>query len=196
MRSVSDQGGQAPLSAEPGFAYCPGCGAPLGAPRPTRCVRCGRGHWRNAKPCGGALVVSDGRLLLVRRAKEPFRGWWDIPGGFCEATELPEEAAVREVREETGVHVEITGLVGMWMDRYDGDGEPQDTLNVYFLARPVGSPVVDPDAAEVGEAAWFTPEAIPERIAFPNHARAVLDEWMARLSTSAGSDATTSSEGG
>ena len=50
--------------------------------------------------------------MLVRRAHDPYDGCWDIPGGFCDLREHPSDAAVREAREETGLEVEPTGLVG------------------------------------------------------------------------------------
>ena len=56
----------------------------------------------NAKPTGSALVVREGRVPLVRRAIEPARGAWDIPGGFLEHDEHPEAGAVRELQEGTG----------------------------------------------------------------------------------------------
>jgi ADP-ribose pyrophosphatase YjhB (NUDIX family) len=63
-------------------------------------------------PCAGAVVVHDGRLLLVRRANDPGRGLWSVPGGRVEAGESPEAACAREVREETGLDVEVGPLVG------------------------------------------------------------------------------------
>lgn len=64
-------------------------------------------------PCAGAIVHDQtGRLLLVRRGREPGRGLWSIPGGRCEAGEDAATAAVREAQEETGLLVRATGLVG------------------------------------------------------------------------------------
>jgi len=83
--------------------YCPDCGARLAVPElpPERvasqvCSACGAVHFRNAKPCAGALVVRDGRLPLGRRAVEPARGRWGIPGGFLNPWEHPATAAVRD----------------------------------------------------------------------------------------------------
>jgi 8-oxo-dGTP diphosphatase len=67
--------------------------------------------------------MRDGQLLLLRRANEPWLGRWDIPGGFCEPDEHPVETAVREAREECGFEVEVTGLLGMWLDRYPNPAE-------------------------------------------------------------------------
>ncbi len=117
--------------------------------------------------------------MLIRRAKDPFSGAWDIPGGFCEPSELPKDAAVREVYEETGLHIVVERQLGMWIDRYHCQGGVEDTLNVYFLAVPLDPVELRPDPDEVIEIGWFTPEDVPGEIAFPNHAPAVIDEWRA-----------------
>lgn len=54
---------------------------------PTVCRNCGRAHFSNPKPCGEALAECAGNVLLVKRACEPWRGHWDIPGGFCDPGE-------------------------------------------------------------------------------------------------------------
>jgi 8-oxo-dGTP diphosphatase len=59
-----------------------------------------------------ALIVRDGRVLMVRRGKEPFEGYWSLPGGRVEPGETPQEAVRREVREETGLEVEVGDFAG------------------------------------------------------------------------------------
>lgn len=69
----------------------------------------------------GGVVIRDGRVLLIRRGKEPLRGRWLVPGGTVELGETLEEAVVREIREETGVEV-MPGEVLTVFDRIDRQG--------------------------------------------------------------------------
>lgn len=160
--------------------FCPSCGGSLPRRPPVVCPRCQTAHYRNAKPCAGALVLRDGRLLLLRRTIEPWLGCWDIPGGFCEATEHPIDTARRETREETGIDVEVTGFLGLWLDRYPdpADAEhPVVTLNAYYhaVAKGGGEGRVNPE--EASELGWFEPDGLPTEIAFPHHALDVLAAW-------------------
>jgi 8-oxo-dGTP diphosphatase len=163
-----------------GFPFCSACGAKLQGRPPIVCPACGAQHWVNAKPCAGVLITDgDGRLLLLRRANEPWLDRWDIPGGFCEPEEHPIETAVREAREECGLEVEVTGFLGLWLDRYPNPADnspPAITLNAYYHAR-AGAEVAAPDAAETAELRWFESDALPGEIAFPHHAEAVLAAW-------------------
>ena len=164
------------------FRFCPYCSTEL-VPRqdlgehevhPT-CEACGYIAYRNPKPCAGALVVRDGRVLLVKRAKEPFLGWWDVPGGYLEYDEPPDEAARRELREETGYEIRITGLVGIYSSRYGSDG--QRTLDVIYLAEVKGGEECPgSDAAAIG---WFAPSELPE-VAFDS-GPASLRDWVRSL---------------
>jgi ADP-ribose pyrophosphatase YjhB (NUDIX family) len=155
--------------------FCSNCGAALDEAPPTTCAACGASHWRNPKPCGGALLVHDGRLLLARRAIEPFRGCWDVPGGFCDLREHPREAAERELFEETGLRGRPTRLIGMWLDDYTG-GEV--CLNIYYEMEPIGPLEPNVDSDEVAELRWFAPDELPfDDISFPAHCRELLETW-------------------
>ena len=158
--------------------YCASCGAQLGRDAPCRCDACGQEFWANPKPCASALVVDDGAVLLVRRAHEPWRGRWDIPGGFCDRAELPADAAIREVREETGLEIAGLQLLGMWLDRYGDTEPPEVTLNLYYVATAANPKDARP-VAETSEVRWFQPDALPADLAFPDHAAAVLSAWRA-----------------
>lgn len=91
-------------------------------------------------PGGSALVTDDhGRILMQRRADS---GNWSLPGGIMEIGETLGEAVVREVREETGFDIELTGILGIYTDPAHviayGDGEVRQEFVVVFTARIVG----------------------------------------------------------
>ena len=82
---------------------------------------------------------------------------------------------MREVQEETGLAVRLTGLLGFYTDRYVYSDEGGYCLNIYFLAGVVGGEEhPDDDAAEL---AWFAPDELPEKIAF-DHVHVVLADWV------------------
>jgi ADP-ribose pyrophosphatase YjhB (NUDIX family) len=118
-------------------------------------------------------------VLLVHRAHDPWRGMWSAPGGFCVYDEHPIDAVVRETREETGVAIEVTGFLGIWIDEYaDAPAPDNDTISVaYYTAIPSGTVETTPEAAEVIEARWFAWNEIPAALAPPGTLRAVLDAW-------------------
>ena len=95
--------------------------------------------------CVGAVVVDEGRLLLVRRGRPPGVGLWSVPGGRVEGGERLQDAVVREVAEETGLEVRCGELLG-WVERI-GDGHHFVILD--FAASVVGGlgPVAGDDAA-------------------------------------------------
>lgn len=106
-----------------------------------------------------AVLDGRGRLLLQRRVDN---GLWAMPGGAMEMTESLPQAAVREVREESGYEVEVTGLVGTYTDARHiiayGDGEVRRQFNVCFRARVVGGGLAVSD--ESHEVRWFAPEEV------------------------------------
>lgn len=96
--------------------FCPRCGERLeiqermGQERPV-CPACDWIFFPDPKVAVAVVVRKEDRILLVKRAFNPFQGLWMLPAGFVDAGEDPEWAAVREVREETNLEVEISGLV-------------------------------------------------------------------------------------
>src|SRR5687767_9958550 len=97
--------------------YCLRCGSRMipredhGRRRPT-CPDCGFIFYRNPAPAAGVLLPGPEGVLLVRRKYEPAAGAWCLPAGFMEYGESPEHCAVRELLEETGLRVRLTGLFG------------------------------------------------------------------------------------
>ncbi|MEM2142376.1 MAG: NUDIX hydrolase [Candidatus Thorarchaeota archaeon] len=118
------------------------------------------------------IVVDDtGQVLLVRRKNDPFRGFWALPGGFVEYGERVEDAAVREIVEETGIEVDLTDIMGVYSSP---DRDPRGhTVTVVFVGRPLAThPQAGDDAAAVS---WFTPtRLLSEHLAF-DHAQVIAD---------------------
>ena len=157
------------------WRFCPRCGGPIGLDgRHAVCAACGFEEWANAAPAVEALVVRDGRLLLARRGVEPHLGRWDLPGGFLEEDELPLDGVRRELREETGLEIEVGEFLGAAL-------EPYDRWTVLILAWAATAPAGEPAAADdVAELRWFAPDELPraEEFAFRSHAER-LARWAA-----------------
>ena len=115
----------------------------------------------------GAVVVHEGRVLLIRRGKEPLRGRWVVPGGTVEPGETLHEALIREVHEETGITVR-PGEVVLVFDRIlrqEGQVRYHYVIVDYLCEYAGGTPRAGSDADEV---AWVPPDRlglydVPER---------------------------------
>ena len=124
-------------------------------------------------PCVGAVVHdASGRLLLVRRGRDPHRGRWSLPGGRVEPGESPEQAVEREVREETGLAVRAGAPVGRV--RIQGDAVVYDVLDlVCTLVQPTGPPFAGDDATDV----VFADAAVLETLDCTPRLVETLREW-------------------
>jgi ADP-ribose pyrophosphatase YjhB (NUDIX family) len=127
-------------------------------------------------PCVGAVVWdATGRLLLVQRANEPGRGLWSVPGGRVEAGESAADAVVREVAEETGLPVVVTGLAGV-VERAAPDGD------VYVIEDHMARLALGTDGSELRagddalDAAWF-PVGELDRVPCVEGLLDALREW-------------------
>ena len=140
--------------------------------RQVICPHCGKPYssYKNPTPTADVVIYSPGRgVVIIRRANEPVG--FALPGGFIEEGECAETAAVREMREETGLDVELTGLLGVY-SRPDRDPR-QHTLTVAFagIAR-------NPEALRAGDdaahAAFYPLDALPQPLVF-DHAQILAD---------------------
>jgi ADP-ribose pyrophosphatase YjhB (NUDIX family) len=153
--------------------YCPRCATPLAARPPVQCAFCGYELFVNARPTSSVVVLSDRRFLALRRAIEPGRGMWEVPGGFCDGWEHPEHAAVREAREELGVDVSLRDFIGMYIGTYEFQGEKLPVLDCFWTAHIVEGEVrIDPH--ESSEYDWL-PIDDPPPLAFNTMDSAIRD---------------------
>lgn len=99
------------------------------------CESCNVTVFNNVVGAAAILLVQDGKVLLERRDREPFKGGYDLVAGFIEPGETPQETVVREAKEETGLDVKITDLLGIYSDQY---GEGSFTLGIHYLGEVTG----------------------------------------------------------
>jgi len=126
--------------------------------------------YRNPKLTVDGVVIRNGKILLIRRKNEPFKGRWALPGGFVEYGETVEEAVMREVAEETGLATEIDGIAGVYSD--PGRDPRGHTISIAYLLSPKddSEPEGGDDAAE---AKFFDVNELPP-LAF-DHDRIIKD---------------------
>ena len=94
------------------------------------------------------IICKKNSMVLIKRKKDPYKGLWALPGGFVEYGETVESAVLREVKEETGLEIELQGLVGVYSDP---ERDPRGhTVTICFLAFKVGGELkADTDASDV-----------------------------------------------
>ncbi|MBC7100629.1 NUDIX hydrolase [Methanothermobacter tenebrarum] len=99
------------------------------------------------------IICPDDNIILIKRKKNPYKGFWAIPGGFVEYGEKVEEAALREAYEETGLKVELDHLLGVYSDP---DRDPRGhVISICFIAHQIGGKLkADTDASEVSKFKW------------------------------------------
>lgn len=137
---------------------------------PSPCPSCGR--YRIPSPTVDVLILEEGRgVALVWRKNSPVG--WALPGGFVDYGETVENAAVREAKEETGLDVTLTGLVGVYSDpARDPRGH---TVSTVFTAQAADAAcLAGGDDAET--AAFFPLGSLPEDIMFDH--RKIIDDFM------------------
>lgn len=124
-----------------------------------------------------AIVLNENKVLLVKRAQEPDKGWWDLPGGYLDWDETLEEGTARELREETGLVASPASFQFLSLFSEPKNKTGNQVVDVYFITNTfTGEITVDP--AEVLTAQWFELDALPEKVAFDH--RQVLETVAAR----------------
>jgi len=155
--------------------FCPACGGVLesrilkpGTRTVLVCTECGAPCYLDPKVAACSLIEEDGGIVLLRRAIQPQKGLWVLPGGFVDRGETVEGAAVRETREECGLETDLTGLLGVY-------SYPGETVVIVVFTAAIRSGI--PEARdETLEARIIRPSDIPwEKLAFQSTRDALTD---------------------
>jgi len=160
------------------FAYCPRCSSPDIERRSDIMVNCPRCDFTlYFNPTSSAAVIiedAQGRVIAIRRAKDPRRGTLGLPGGFLDLNETLEEAAIRETKEEVNLSLETITFLGAWPNHYTHKGVTYPVNDTYFTSRVDSFENLKLETEEVQSVEFVDPKAVPEEDwAFPSLRNAI-----------------------
>ena len=159
------------------YKFCSICGGKLklGTAHPF-CRKCGFVNYRNPRPTVTALILNKDKILLTKRRREPFKSWWDLPGGFIDYNEIPEEALRRESKEELGFNPVKLNFFGIYRGTYPSSFDPFHILNVVYIVRLKDAGEIKvKDKEELSAIRWFTKKELPRKIAFDSNRQIMKD---------------------
>ena len=141
------------------------------------CSRCRFVFYLNPKVVAATIPEQDGAILLTRRSINPGSGLWTFPGGFVDFGETVTDGAMRETFEETGLKVDLTGLLNVYT-------YPAAPVIIVYKARVIGGTLTTCDENDALE--WVTPERIPWDVLAFQSTREALRDWVASAGIDAG----------
>lgn len=157
------------------FHYCPKCKSKLKEDKANHflCNNCNFNFYTNPNPAVAVIILNKKRqICLVKRARKPKYGFWDLPGGFIKFGETAEEAARREAKEETGLDLSDLKYLCSFTNEYYYKGTQYYPLDLYFLAVADVSKIKSTDERELSEGRFFNIEDLPvKEIAFESAKR-------------------------
>jgi NAD+ diphosphatase len=147
------------------FRFCPYCGEQYNNDQidsqHKHCEQCDKWVFENLKATGSAVIIENNKLLLVKRGIDPFKGKWDVPGGFSEPQEHPEQTTLREVKEELGVEAKIVKLWNVYSPiPYTYQGYTQHNCDLYYQVKLLSTDIHVGDDAVGYE--WFDLNNLPD----------------------------------
>jgi ADP-ribose pyrophosphatase YjhB (NUDIX family) len=142
------------------------------------CSHCGRYNTRNST---ATMLVLNHRnqALLIKRKRDPQAGWWAMPGGYLDWNETLADCAKRELKEETGLVVNRATLLGVY-DALDRDKDGRQNIDHCYISKLINDQVLIPNVEEVSDIRFFSPEKLPDNIAFDH--RQMIEDYYGRPS--------------
>lgn len=125
------------------------------------------------KTATAIIPYPEGKILLVKRDTVPFKGYWALPGGRKEPSEKVEQTAIREVKEETGLDVDVVQVIGEYVEKGIKDEVEYEYYPTCFVVKVVGGEVKR-QVSEIQEIKLFSLKALPEPLAF-EHDKMIKD---------------------
>lgn len=160
------------MTFESSITRCPYCGGALiikriDGQKRFLCAKCGKILYMNPVPAVSAVVINEKKILLAKRKKLPKIGSWNLPGGFLEPYEQPEEGVLRELREETGLKGESPKLCCAVTQKSNRYGS---VLVLGFIILKVKGKLTPGD--DTSSVKFFELDHIPH-IPFPSHRKII-----------------------
>jgi NADH pyrophosphatase NudC (nudix superfamily) len=168
------------------FTFCPQCGGKnietqMGG-RKWQCPDCGFDLYNNVASAVGVIITNDnGEVLFEKRAKEPRKGFYVVPGGFVDADETGEQAAIRECEEETGVRPQQVRYLCSFPNTYEYKGIVYKTCDMFFTARLPRGIALCAQESEVAGFMWIPVHSVSDIEKIPlafESARKTLLTWL------------------
>ena len=168
------------IPIEDAYRYCPQCSTQTDkvGEIPFRCPECGFAQFFGPVAAVGALVTNEAdELLLVRRAKDPGKGRWGLPGGFVDRMETAEDAVAREVREETDLCVLRSALLMTHPNQYNYRSVIAPVIDLFFRCDVAPGKIRLADG-ELDQFVWVHPTTEHlSQMAFESN-RIAIETWL------------------
>ena len=130
------------------YKFCPLCASVVERVSAFHllCTICQFDFFIDPAVAGEALILNEmNEILLIKRKVNPHKDMWDVPGGFVEPGEDLSDAIIREIKEELGIQLLLTGFVGAFADSYEFRGIIKPVLRAFYIAKELGGKMIAQD---------------------------------------------------
>lgn len=145
------------------YKYCPKCGAKnllKGKVDGLLCEKCDLEFFINPKPCCAAMIFNKNKkLLLTKRGINPYKGFWEFPGGFIKCGETAEEGLKRELKEELEIDLEVLENYKTESEIYTYKDRDFEVLDMFYICSFIGQPSPKDDVVDFG---FFSAKDLPK----------------------------------